>query len=160
MSGNTSAKKALIKRYGPKCFIESLKLRDTSHITYKGKAQKARMKALTYHHIRERVFGGRATVENGALLSAENHAWFNRQPREAQRIMNRMFQAYKRFRDGIDPGKKFERIKVEYVDLLETGIEVKAGVFAPEELQRIAREKEERRQRKELQQIRKEWEDR
>ena len=71
MSGNTSAKKALIKRYGPKCFIESLKLRDTSHITYKGKAQRARMKALTYHHIRERVFGGKATVENGALLSAE-----------------------------------------------------------------------------------------
>ena len=86
MSGNTSAKKALIKRYGPKCFIESLKLRDTSHITYKGKAQRARMKALTYHHIRERVFGGRATVENGALLSAENHAWFNRQPKEAQRV--------------------------------------------------------------------------
>ena len=26
MSGNTSAKKALIKRYGPKCFIESLKI--------------------------------------------------------------------------------------------------------------------------------------
>ena len=74
--------------------------------------------------------------------------------------MNRMFQAYKRFIDGIDPGKKFERIKVEYVDLLETGIEVKAGVFAPEEFQRIARQKEERRQRKELQQIRKEWEDR
>ena len=94
MSSNRAVKERLIARYGAECFIERLKLRDTSGLRYKGKNQYKKMKMLTYHHIKEKSKGGKATIENGALLSAENHAWFNRQPKEAQRIMNRMFQAY------------------------------------------------------------------
>jgi hypothetical protein len=50
---------------------------------------------LTYHHIVKREHGGRTTVENGALLSAENHQWFNKQSEAKQAIMNDMFQQYK-----------------------------------------------------------------
>ena len=53
------------------------------------------MKQLTYHHIVKREHGGRTTVENGALLSAENHQWFNKQSEIKQAIMNDMFQQYK-----------------------------------------------------------------
>lgn len=53
------------------------------------------MKQLTYHHIVKREHGGRTTVENGALLSAENHQWFNKQTIPEQERMNRIFQEYK-----------------------------------------------------------------
>ena len=53
------------------------------------------MKALTYHHIVKREYGGRTTIENGALLSAENHQWFNKQTPEEQERLNNIFQEYK-----------------------------------------------------------------
>lgn len=53
------------------------------------------MKQLTYHHIVKREHGGKTTVENGALLSAENHQWFNKQSEVKQEIMNDMFRQYK-----------------------------------------------------------------
>lgn len=93
---NKKAKEALIRIYGAECFIEKLHLRhDTEPRKYTGKAQYKRMKELSYHHILERSKGGKATVENGALLSVENHAWFNKQSREKQREMNNKFQEYK-----------------------------------------------------------------
>ena len=96
MSSNKAAKEELIRRYGAKCFIERLGLRDTSGLKYTGKAQYKKMKMLTYHHIREKSKGGKATRENGALLSAENHAWFHQQDRADRERMNQMFQELKR----------------------------------------------------------------
>ena len=96
MSSNKSVKEEMIRRYGAKCFIERLKLRDTSGLRYKGKGQYKKMKMLTYHHIRMKSKGGKATVENGALLSAENHAWFHQQPKADQERMNQQFQDLKR----------------------------------------------------------------
>ena len=96
MSSNKSVKEEMIRRYGAKCFIERLKLRDTSGLRYKGKGQYKKMKMLTYHHIRMKSKGGKATIENGALLSAENHAWFHQQPKADQERMNQQFQDLKR----------------------------------------------------------------
>ena len=97
MSSNKSAKQELIKRYGAECFIEKLHLRkDTTPKRYTSKGQKKRMKQLTYHHIKMKKDGGKATVENGALLSAENHQWFHKQNSQAQEYMNTMFQEYKK----------------------------------------------------------------
>ena len=50
----------------------------------------------------------------GALLSAENHAWFNKQTPEAQAAMNKLFQEYK-------------KCEVVYVDELDLGFTVKAA---------------------------------
>lgn len=97
MSSNKSAKEKLIKLYGAECFIDKLKLRKYDKpVHYTSKGQKKRMEMLTYHHILEKSKGGKATVENGALLSAENHIWFHKQSKEAQKIMNNAFQEYKR----------------------------------------------------------------
>lgn len=94
--GNKKAKEALIRLYGAECFIEKLHLRqDTEPRKYTGKAQYKRMKELSYHHILEKKIGGKATIENGALLSVENHAWFNKQSRAKQEEMNEKFQQYK-----------------------------------------------------------------
>lgn len=98
MSSNKGAKQKLIQLYGKECFIDKLKLRppEDKPARYKSKGQMKRMKQLTYHHIREKSKGGKATVENGALLSAENHEWFNKQPQYIQRQLNNIFQEYKR----------------------------------------------------------------
>ena len=94
---NKTAKEILIELYGPECFIDKLHLRvDNQPKRYKSKKQLKIMKTLTYHHIKEKRNGGKATVENGALLSEENHQWFNKQSPEVQAELNRKFQEYKR----------------------------------------------------------------
>ena len=119
--GNKQAKEKLIKLYGPECFIEKLKLRkDTEPKRYKSKGQMKRMKQLTYHHIRMKKNGGRATVENGALLSAENHAWFHKQCPQNQNYMNELFQEYK---------KQYKECEVVFVDELNLQFEVKPMEF-------------------------------
>lgn len=96
MSSNKSAKNKLIELYGEECFIEKLHLRPGGYKEkYKSKGQYKRMKQLTFHHIVKKEHGGRATVENGALLSAENHSWFHKQAPAKQTELNRIFQEYK-----------------------------------------------------------------
>lgn len=160
MSSNKKVKEALIRRYGNKCFIERLKLRDTKGLKYKGCGQYKRMKQLTYHHIKMKKDGGRATIENGALLSAENHAWFHKQPKEAQDIMNNMFQELKREIDS-------RELSVEIVDEVECPFDIKCTLFEEENghIQAIMKksykeEKAKRKEKREIQRIKKEWEDR
>ena len=100
---NKRAREQLERIYGKECFIKKLKLREKygeGH-TYiaKGQVKKAvwyRSQQLTYHHIKEKSKGGKATVENGAILSAENHEWFHKQSKQRQREMNEAFKEYKR----------------------------------------------------------------
>lgn len=139
MSSNKRIKEELIRRYGAECFIEKLKLRkDDKPRRYTGKAQKAKMKQLTYHHIKMKKDGGPATRENGALLSVENHAWFHQQSPQAQEYMNAMFQEYK---------KQFDECKVVFVDDLKldfavTGKEFHIGEEQKKEKYNRAKEKQ------------------
>lgn len=144
---NKKAKERLIQLYGEECFIEKLHLRvDTEPRRYKSKGQYKRMKQLTYHHIRERQHGGKATVENGALLSAENHEWFNKQSKEAQRQMNELFQRY----------KASVECKVEFVEELDTRFSVASAIIVPAELEkeRYNRAKEKRAWKKQVEEER------
>lgn len=133
---NKKARKKLIKLYGAECFIEKLHLRkDTELRQYTGKGQYEKMKQLTYHHIREKQHGGKATVENGALLSEENHIWFNEQSKESQKQMNELFQKY----------KASVGCKVEFVEELDTRFSIASAIIVPAELEKAhynrAREK-------------------
>lgn len=95
-NGNKRAKQKLIELYGEECFIDKLHLRPGGYTEkYKSQGQYKRMKQLTYHHITKKEHGGKATIENGALLSAENHAWFNKQTPAEQARLNSIFQQYK-----------------------------------------------------------------
>ena len=122
MSSNKRAKEKLIQMYGAECFIEKLKLRkDTKPRKYKGKSQMKKMKQLTYHHIRMKKDGGKATVENVALLSVENHAWFHKQSSQYREYMNTMFQEYKR--------QQSKECQVVFVDELEFPFEIRMTEF-------------------------------
>ena len=144
---NKRAKERLIDLYGAECFIEKLHLRkDTEPRKYTSKGQRKRMKQLTYHHIQERSNGGQATVENGALLSTENHEWFNRQSKEAQRQMNELFQQY----------KASVECKVEFVDNLDTRFSIASAIIVPAELEKehYNRAREKRAWRKQIEEER------
>ena len=100
MSSNKKAKRTLMIKYGKKCFIEELGIRTQEEIEcdrkrYKSKKQRAIMDELTYHHILEKCKGGRTTEENGAILRNINHQWFNRQSKQRQAEINKMFKDYK-----------------------------------------------------------------
>ena len=144
---NKQAKQKLIQLYGAECFIEKLHLRvDIDPRRYTSRGQQKRMKQLTYHHIREKRNGGKATIENGALLSAENHAWFNKQSEEAQRQMNEMFQQY----------KASVECKVEFVDELDTHFSIVSAIIVPADLEKehYNRAKEKRAWKKEVEEER------
>lgn len=122
---NKKAKEKLIELYGAECFIEKLHLRvDTEPRKYTSKGQYKRMKQLTYHHIKEKRNGGKATVENGALLSEENHMWFNKQSKQKQNQMNELFQKY----------KKYAECEVKFVEELDIRFSVSSAIIVPEEL--------------------------
>lgn len=143
---NKRAKEKLIELYGAECFIEKLHLRvDTEPRRYTSKGQRKRMKQLTYHHIREKQYGGKATVENGAILSEENHIWFNEQSKEAQRQMNELFQRY----------KQSVECSVEFVDNLETNFSIASVIIVPAELEKkYNRAKEKRAWKKQVEEER------
>ena len=94
-SSNKRAKQKLIELYGEECFIDKLHLRKGNKEKYTSKGQYKKMKQLTYHHITKKEDGGKATLENGALLSLENHIWFNKQSPIEQARLNDIFQQYK-----------------------------------------------------------------
>jgi len=129
MSSNKKAKEALIELYGAECFIERLHLRDTSGLKYTGSKQYKRMKMLTYHHIKMKSKGGKATVRNGALLSAENHAWFHQQSNLEQERMNEMFQEFKQKIDNAD------ECEIVITDDVPQIAEVRIMTFSPKELE-------------------------
>lgn len=111
MSSNKKAREALERLYGKECFIEKFHLRkDNEPRKYTSKGQMKRMKQLTFHHILEKSKGGKATVENGAILSNENHVWFHKQSEAKQGYINAIFQDYKR---------QVDECKVVFVDKLE-----------------------------------------
>lgn len=116
MSSNKTAKMKLIERYGEIDFLDRLKIKVPKSKKYTSKGQLKRMKKLTYHHILERSEGGRATVENGALLTAEHHAWFHRQPEPVQQKLNAAFQTLK---EQIDSKQE---VKITMVDDEELNI--------------------------------------
>lgn len=166
MSSNKSAKNKLIELYGKECFIDKLKLRPSDDKTYySSKKQYQRMKQLTYHHIRMKSKGGKATIENGALLSAENHSWFHKQPKAEQERMNNAFQEYKR---EVDSGT-YTPARIEIADY-EPPFEIELAELTIEDRPKVkkltkAQRKRElrakrKKEKKKLQKLKKEWEDR
>lgn len=116
MSSNKTAKQKLIARYGNVDFLDQLKVKVPESKKYTSKGQLKRMKQLTYHHIHEKQYGGKATVENGALLTEEHHIWLHKQPPEIKSKLNMAFQELKRRKDL--------ELEVQYVDLEQIPFEL------------------------------------
>ncbi len=106
MSSNKSAKNALIEIYGKHCMFERARIAERieqmggirtyrSYVAEKRFRGKKIAKQLTYHHLKHKSDGGRATVENGAVVDATAHAYLHSLPRHQEEIINNMLRAYK-----------------------------------------------------------------
>lgn len=96
MGSNKSARQELERLFGKKCMIEALGIR------YIPKKERRRIKGytkydecLTFHHIKERHNGGKATPENGALIKGYNHRWLHTLPDYQKEQINEALQQYK-----------------------------------------------------------------
>lgn len=144
MSSNKKVREELERRYGAECFIEKLHLRnDKKPRRYTSKGQMKRMKQLTYHHIKMRKNGGKATVKNGAILSNENHIWFHSQSKQTQGYLNAIFQEYK---------KQMDECRVVITDDLDIPFSINPIEFSIDEKGKYNRAKKKEEDRKLIQQ--------
>lgn len=109
MSTNKEAKNALERMYGKGCMfkkagieqkVEALRtiktykkfLRETK---YTGRKIHLLERNLTYHHLKHRSEGGKATTENGAVIGELPHRYMHSLPRHDEEIINNMLRNYK-----------------------------------------------------------------
>lgn len=94
MSDNSSARKRLQRVFGKICFIEELGIRNIPmEERRKIKGYNKYQDKITYHHIKEKSKGGKATFENGALIKGYNHSWFHTlSEADKQKINNAMLE--------------------------------------------------------------------
>lgn len=96
MSSNKTIRELMEKKYGKKCMVEAAGIRFISKETRKKiKGYKKTQEQLTYHHIKEKQEGGKATEENGAVVKGYNHTWIHSLPPEEKEKVNQRLQQYK-----------------------------------------------------------------
>lgn len=152
MSKNQATREELERIYGSICMLhQGLHINGYKKTknNYKGKSI---ANQLTYHHIIPKSQGGKATIENGAVLCRACHDYLEQSSPQEKAILNRKLQEYK-------------RAKLEFVEeidfpfeIVTTDLEVEPKM-SKREKKRILR-KQRKKEKKEMQKLRKEWEDR
>ena len=148
---NRAAREMLEKIYGKKCMIHDgiRKLREVkkSKRKYKGKSIAYQ---LTYHHLKPKRNGGKATLENGAVLCRSCHDWLESLSARDRERINDELREYKRqidYQIGIAEikGDKIVQAKViepEIEEVIE--IPVYDNNFTEEQYLQHKRERKER----------------
>lgn len=150
----------MFKRSGAEKYIEKLghiktykKYKEERH--YTSKKIKALENLLTLHHLKHKSEGGKASVENGAIINSLAHQYLHSLPRTQEELINDYIREYKR---NIDKGE----IPIEYTDELEAPVEIVCAEISIENNKVKVRqlEKDRRKEKREMQRIRKFYEDR
>lgn len=137
---------------GYKKFIEE------KHLTRK---QKLRLEeSFAYHHLQHKADGGKATVENGAIVNNLEHEYMHKLPRNQEEIINNHIRQWKLDYISLTLGQVIESGEID-IDLTDDIMEIpvheyhSTREFTIKELQ----EKQRRKEKREMQRIRKEYED-
>ena len=105
-NSNCSAKKELERIYGKGCFFNRAKVAEQIEAmggikTFKVFVQEKKFKGkpishqITYHHLKHKSEGGKATVENGANVEEVAHQYLHSLPRNQEEIINNMLREFK-----------------------------------------------------------------
>jgi len=154
-------KKSMFQESGAEKYIEGLKrIRTYKKFLEKKKfkGKKINLKQLQYHHMKHRSEGGRATVENGALVYDPEHSYMHSLPRQQEEIINNHIRQYK-----ID-FMILQNMQVKDSGILEQSEEEETIEIPVHTYGKMTKEQEEARQRREekreYNRLRKEFEDR
>lgn len=158
MSSNKKARELLEKIYGKGCMFKRARIAERIEAmggikTYKKfleekhytlKEIRRYENIMTYHHLKHREDGGKATPENGAEINLLAHSYSHSLPRHQEEIINNMLRSY----------KQSVECKVVLVDDLELPFTVVATEIIPAELEKkklkYNRAKEKRKWKKEI----------
>lgn len=148
---NKIVREKLEKMYGKICMMhQGLKIKgySKSKVNYTGKAIE---RQLTLHHIKPKSKGGATSVENGAVLCRGCHDFLEQSDEQTKNELNRLLVEYK-------------KVKLEKVDDVEIPFEFNFVEISIDKQGKIKakrlKEKEKREEKRELQMLKKEWEDR
>lgn len=159
---NRKIREALERIYGEGCMFQKARIEQRIEElggikTYKQfkeehkytlKKIKAFENIQTLHHLVHKSEKGQTTIENGAVVNSLAHTYLHSLPRADEEKINDMLREYK-------------KCKVEFVDDLDTEIEVKTVLIKPSSLSKSEKiDRERRKKDKEWKRIKKEWEDR
>lgn len=93
---NKGARRMLERIFGKICMIEHLGIHSIPQSKRKKiKGYRQTDDQLTYHHIHERVNGGRTTISNGALVKGYNHQWLHKLPEKQKQDVNNAIIEFK-----------------------------------------------------------------
>lgn len=103
---NRSARKELERIYGKGCFFNKARVAEQIEAmggikTFKVFIQEKRFKGkpishqITYHHLKHKSEGGKATVENGANVEEVAHQYLHSLPRDQEEVINNMLREFK-----------------------------------------------------------------
>lgn len=103
---NRSAKKELERLYGKGCFFKRAHIEERIEAmggirTFKVFVQEKKFKGkpishqITYHHLKHKSEGGKATAENGANVEEIAHQYLHSLPRNQEEVINNMFREFK-----------------------------------------------------------------
>lgn len=157
---NRKIREALERIYGEGCMFQKARIEQRIEQlggikTYKQfkeqhrytlKKIKAFEGMMTYHHIKHKAEGGETSIENGAVINSLAHTYMHSLPRADEEVINDMLRDYK-------------KCKVEFIDELDTEIEVHYSMVKPSDISRSI-EKQRKRDKKEFERERLKWEDR
>lgn len=175
-NSNKKTRIALASIFGSGCmfkkshaeqFIEKLgtiktykRFKSEQHFT--SKKTKILEQRLTLHHLIHRSEGGKASVENGAVINELAHRYIHSLPRDQEEIINDYLREWKR--------QNYQEVSIELGDIeepyevetAEISIIDESIVFKKLSKARKQQEydKQKRKEKKEIQKLKKEWEDR
>lgn len=156
----------MFKKSGAEKYIEKLghiktykKFKEERH--YTSKKIKALENLLTLHHLKHKSEGGKASIENGAIVNSLAHQYMHSLPRNQEEVINDYLREYKKQIES-------QELPVIIDDSLEAPFEISCAEISLEDNKFIVRKltekeikkKEKAKEKRELQRIRKEFEDR
>lgn len=128
---------------------------------FRSKDIKKLTERMTYHHLEHKADGGKATPENGAVVNELEHRYMHSLPRNQEEIINNHIRKWKLDFISLTLGQVIESGEID-IDLSEDTMEIpvheyhSTREFTIKELQ----EKQRRKEKRDFQKLRKEYEDR
>lgn len=115
-------------------------------------------KRMNYHHLQHRAEGGGTTIENGAIVSEIEHRYLHSLPRNQEEIINNHIRQWKLDFISLTTESVIDSKEID-IDLSKDFIEIPAHDYKKRTKKELIH-KQRKQEKRELQKLKKEWEER
>ena len=114
---------------------------------------------MNYHHLEHKADGGATSVENGAIVNELEHRYLHSLPRNQEEVINNHIRQWKIDFIAIMGGQVIDSQEID-INLNEDVIEIPVHNMNKKHNLKYLEEKKRRQERRELQKLKKEYEER